>query len=195
MKKTISIIVTALLIIGLGGWYLAKEANASEPGDSLYSVDLASESVQRFFTFDDIALAELEEDILDERVEELEAIVDAETVDEELVDEATDNVTEQQSRVQTRLESESGETSGELEQLRNRYEEQVEEHLQIMEKVQTKVVGEDTQLKVQEAVDAYENSLNDTTEDESTEETDSSTGNEDSGSSQGNGSSSDNGNN
>ena len=163
MKKTILTIVAVLLIVGLGGRYLAGEANAAEPGDLLYPVDLATESVERFFTFDEVASAELEEDILDERIDELEALTEAETVDEDLVLEATDNVIAQQDRVQTRLEDETGAAAGDLEQVRNRYEEQIEEHLQIMEQVQTKVEGDETQLKVQEAVDAYEESKADST--------------------------------
>ncbi len=196
MKKTISIIVSVLLLVGIGGWYLVKEADASEPGDALYSVDLATESIQRFFTFDEVASVELEEDILDERAEELESLTGTETVDEDLVTQATDNLTEQQSRVQTRLEEESGNTNGELEQLRTRYEEQVEEHLQVMEQVRIKVQGEETQLKVQEAVDAYENSLETESPDETnaTEDNNTSSGNDSAGSSQEEESSSGNGN-
>lgn len=164
MKKIALKIALIVLVVFGGGWYLATEADAAEPGDFLYPVDLATESIVRTFTFDDVALAELEEEILDERVDELESLTDEEEIDEELVAGATDRITDQQSRVQTRLETEDGELSGELEQVRSRYEVQAEEHIQIMEKVQTQVQGEDTQLKVKEAVSAYEKSLSGNTD-------------------------------
>jgi hypothetical protein len=165
MKKQAILTLTAtVVLVALGGWYLVKEADAAGPGDLLYPIDLASESIERAFTFDDTASAELEEDILDERVDELEALVNEDTVDEELVLEATENVSDQQSRTQTRLETEDGEQNGDLEQARERYETQVEEHLQIMEQVQEKVQGEDTQLKVQETVKNYQNSVDTTTD-------------------------------
>lgn len=187
MKKLISIIVASVLLVGLGGYYLVKEADAAEPGDLLYPVDLASESVQRFFTFDEVASAELEEDILDERIDELNNLASEETIDEDLVLEATENVKEQQLRTQDRLETEDGELNGELEQARERYEQQVEEHLAVMEQVQEKAQGEETQNKIQEAVQSYEDSLTtvDTTEDSDTSNS-TSNGNSDNSTSKGN---------
>jgi hypothetical protein len=159
MKKIIYIILSVIVVLGLGGWYLATEADAAGPGDLLYPVDTTAEAIERFFTFDDIALAEFEQEVLDERVDELEALVDEETIDEELVLGATEEVSAQRARLQTHIEEGEATQEGSMEQVQNRYEVQAEEHIQIMEKVETKATGEDTQQKVQEAVKGYEESL------------------------------------
>ena len=162
MKKLILIVVSSVLLVGLGGWYLVKEADAAGPGDLLYSIDIAAESVERFLTFDEVAEAELEEDILDERVDELETLIETEEIDEDLVLRATEDVDTQRSRVQQRLEIDEDST-GTMEQVQNRYEEQVQEHVKVMEQVQEKVEGEETQNKVKETVSNYQNSVDDST--------------------------------
>ena len=188
MKKLISIIVSVIVLLGLGGWYLVTEADASEPGDFLYPVDLATESIERLVTFDDIASSEFELDILDERVEELEVLIDKDTLDEELILGATEKVGDQRARVQVQIEKGEGNASEAMEQVQNRYKVQVEEHMKVMEKVQTKVEGKDAQLKVEQTVSGYENSLDKGNSDSSTGNessdkgnSDSSTGNESSG--------------
>jgi len=188
MKKLISIIVSVIVLLGLGGWYLVIEADASEPGDFLYPVDLATESIERLITFNDIASSEFELDILDERVEELEVLIDKDTLDEELILGATEKVGDQRARVQVQIEKGEGNASEAMQQVQNRYKVQVEEHMKVMEKVQTKVEGKDAQLKVEQTVSGYENSLDKGNSDSSTGNessdkgnSDSSTGNESSG--------------
>lgn len=160
MKKIVYIVLAIILCLGLGGWYLVGEANASGPGNFLYPIDLAAESVERLVTFDEVALAELEVEILEERVEELELLADADVVDEALVLGATEKVDEQRSRAQLKIDSGDGEMTGAMEEVQNRYTVKAEEHIQVMEKVQTQVEGEDTKLKVKEAVSGFENSIN-----------------------------------
>lgn len=159
MKKVIPIILSVVILIGLGGWYLVKEADASEPGDLLYPVDIAAEAVERLVTFDDVALAEFEQEVLEERVEELDALVTKETVDEELILGATEKVSSQRSKVQEHIESGEATQEGSMEQVQNRYEVKAEEHIQVMEKVQNKSEEAGTQEKAQSAAKSYTDSI------------------------------------
>ena len=76
MKKLLSVALVVILFLGGGGYVLATAADASVPGDAMYAIDLVAEDVQRALTTDDLALAEFEEEILQERVDEVEQIVE-----------------------------------------------------------------------------------------------------------------------
>ena len=102
MKKLLSVALVVILLLGGGGLALATAADASVPGDAMYAIDLVAEDVQRALTTDDLALAELEEEILQERVDEVEQIVE-DGVDEEIVDEALQELTKQTERAQERI--------------------------------------------------------------------------------------------
>ncbi len=102
MNKLLSILLVVILLLGGGGYVLATAADAAVPGDAMYAIDLIAEDVQRALTTDDLALAELEEDILQERVDEVEQIVEG-GVDEEIVDEALQELTKQTERAQERI--------------------------------------------------------------------------------------------
>ncbi|MDY0097200.1 MAG: DUF5667 domain-containing protein [Candidatus Dojkabacteria bacterium] len=102
MNKLLSVLLVVILLLGGGGYVLATAADAAVPGDSMYAIDLIAEDVQRALTTDDLALAELEEDILQERVDEVEQIVEG-GVDEEIVDEALQELTKQTERAQERI--------------------------------------------------------------------------------------------
>ncbi|HCC68073.1 TPA: hypothetical protein DEP90_02615 [Patescibacteria group bacterium] len=150
MKKVLTVLLILIVVLGGGGTILATQADASEPGDVLYAVDLAIEDVQRLLTFDDINLIELESNILEERVVELNNVVD--TTDN--IEEVLTAVTVQQDRVKDCLgNAESNPEKyqdGELERVQNQYQQQLEQHIQVMEKVENK--GEDTALQVKQGL-------------------------------------------
>jgi uncharacterized protein YjbJ (UPF0337 family) len=148
MKKVVTIILAVLVIVGGGGYLLAQSADAAEPGDTLYSVDLLAEDVQRIVTFDDLKKAELEEDILAERVSEFESVSEKDGAVEGILT----AIEAQQDRVKKQIGKLEGNPEkyqdGELEQIQNRYQEQLEQHIKVMEKVQNK--GEDSAIEIKQ---------------------------------------------
>lgn len=157
MKKVLSILLVLVIVLGGGGYLLATEADASTPAEPfMYSVDLAAESVQRLFTFDELAKAELEQDLLDERALEVETLLEEE-VDEAVLGEAVDELDAQrertEERVQVFLNSDGNYEDAELERVRNRYETQLSNQIQNMEKVQEeyKNMGEETKKNFEDA--------------------------------------------
>ena len=148
MKKLLSIVLVVVLLLGGGGFLLATAADASTPGDALYAIDLVAEDIQRALTTDDLALAEFEQDILEERAEEVELIVE-EGVEGEVVQDALDELEKQRDRTQERLLTVMSEDSkyneAERAEVTLRYEKLVQEQIQKMEEVQIKyenVTGE-----------------------------------------------------
>lgn len=154
MKKLI-LVVLVLVMLGSGGVLLAQQADASEPGDSLYSIDLLAEKVQRNIIFDELKKAEFEGEVLGERISEYQAL--AERSDD--VEEILDEVEKQQTRVRENLgflENNPGNYSEEaLQQVQNRYEQQLEKHIEVMEQVQNKGGDKAIQVK-QQLVDNLE---------------------------------------
>ena len=150
MKKVLTVLLVLIVVLGGGGTILATQADASGPGDVLYAVDLAIEDVQRRLTFDDINLIELESNILEERVVELDNVVD--TTDN--IEEVLAAVTVQQNRVKDCLGNAERNPEkyqdGELERVQNRYQQQLEQHIQVMERVVNK--EEDSVLEVKQGL-------------------------------------------
>jgi hypothetical protein len=148
MKKFLTILLALLVIVGGGGYLLAQSADAAEPGDTLYSVDLLAEDVQRIVTFDDLKKTQLEEDILAERVSEFESVSEKDGAVEGILT----AIEAQQDRVRKQIGKLEGNPEkyqdGELEQIQNRYQEQLEQHIKVMEKVQNK--GEDSAIEIKQ---------------------------------------------
>ncbi|MDD3474594.1 MAG: DUF5667 domain-containing protein [Candidatus Dojkabacteria bacterium] len=151
MKKVIKVVLVLLIVLGGGGYLLAQEADAAEPGDTLYPIDILAENIQRLVTFDDLKSAELETEILAERVAELEALSDSDTD----LSEVLAAVSEQQDRVQQKLGDLEANADkyqdGELEQIQNQYELQLEQHIQVMQQVENN--GEESALEVKEKLE------------------------------------------
>ena len=147
MKKVI-LAVLVVVMLGSGGVLLAQRANAAEPGDRLYSIDLLAEKVQRSLIFNELKKADFEGKVLGERISEYESV--ASKSDD--VTEILDEITEQQKRVRENIgtmENNPDNYSEEgLQQVQNRYEQQLEQHLEVMEKVQNQ--GEDTAIQVKQ---------------------------------------------
>lgn len=154
MKKVI-LAVLVLIMLGSGGVLLAQRADAAEPGDSLYSIDLLAERVQRNIIFDELKKAEFEGEVLGERISEYQSL--AERSDD--VEEILEEVEKQQERVRENigaLENNPGNYSEEaLQQVQNRYEQQLERHIEVMEQVQNKGGEKAIQVK-QQLVDNLE---------------------------------------
>lgn len=73
--RAVAIVVAVILIISAAGTGTAYASQSSLPGDTLYSVKLGTEQLQRIITFDDAAEVELELKFVSTRLDELEGIV------------------------------------------------------------------------------------------------------------------------
>ena len=141
MGKVLSYILVLLIVLGGSGLLLARSADASKPGESLYKIDLIAEAIQRTFTFGDIAKAQFEQDILDERSQELKMLM-AKGSDEVILGDAVNYLDLQrvraEERVQALISEESNYDEAELARIRTRLERQLEEQLHNMEMVRVK---------------------------------------------------------
>lgn len=127
IKAIISLItIVATLGVGTGAVYASNSAN---PGDFLYGLDKAVESVQRTFTLDPVKKAEIELAIMDERVLELEKLSEGGNFD--VVSKSISEIEAQRLRLQERFQ--------EMNQLRIENKLQTQEQLQVMEKLQAKI--------------------------------------------------------
>lgn len=147
--------------MGGGGYLLATQADASTPTEPLYKVDLFAEQIQRTFTFDEVKKAELEQDILDERSEELETLLE-DGIDEEVLGEAAEMLDAQRERaeekVQLLMDKDANYDEAILARIQTRLETQLQTQLQNMEKVQVKFQektfeNEQAQEKFQQVAD------------------------------------------
>jgi len=147
MKKVI-LVLLVLVILGGGGILVAQQADAAEPGDTLYSIDLLAEKVQRAIILDEIKKTEFEGKVLGERISEYESVASQSDDVEDILEE----ITKQQKRVKEHIgtmENDPDNYSEEaLQQVQNRYKQQLEQHLEVMEKVQNQ--GEDTAIQVKQ---------------------------------------------
>lgn len=147
--------VLAVLLFAGGGTIYA--ADASAPGDPLFGVDKAIENVQRSLTTDPVSEADLELDILDERMEELEeaegAVEEAEGTEdteddqeaEDDFDAAVEEVEEQEDMVDEEMEEfEDAVENDEVDEtskarIIERITVQVENHTELMTRLQEKM--------------------------------------------------------
>ncbi len=150
MKKVLSVLLVLVILLGGGGYLLATAADASTPAEPfMHKVDVVAESLQRAFTFGELAQAEFEQDVLDERAAELEELL-AEEAEEEVLGVAVDDLDKQRERTEERvqefLNAEGNYEEAELERVRNRYETQLANQVKNMEKVQEEYqnMGEET---------------------------------------------------
>jgi len=72
--RAVAISVVVILCISAAGTGTAYASQSSLPGDTLYSVKLGTEQLQRLVTFDDTAEIELELKFADTRLNEMESI-------------------------------------------------------------------------------------------------------------------------
>lgn len=147
MKKVI-LVILLLVMIGSGAVLLAQQADAAEPGDPLYSVDVLAERVQRAITFDEVKLAEFEGEVLGERIAEYQSLALKSVDVEEILDEIEAQQTRVREHIGTMENNPENYSEQALQQVQNRYEEQLEQHIEIMEKVQNQ--GQDTAIQIKQ---------------------------------------------
>lgn len=104
MSKVLGIILAIGVTIGVGGYFLVNQAYAATPADPLFAVQEIADDVQRAFTFDDVAKAELEEGILVRRQEQVERMLERDDITGEQLQEALQLMAQQRTRVQERLQ-------------------------------------------------------------------------------------------
>jgi hypothetical protein len=147
MKKVI-LILLVIVMIGSGAVLLAQQADAAEPGDPLYSVDVLAEKVQRAIIFDEVKLAEFEGEVLGERIGEYQSLALKSADVEEILDEIDAQQTRVREHIGTMENNPENYSEQALQQVQNRYEEQLEQHIEIMEKVQNQ--GEETAIQIKQ---------------------------------------------
>lgn len=171
MNKVLGIIISVALIVGVGGYFLATKANAATPADPLFSIDLALEDAQRLLTLNDVASITLEQDILEERQEELEAMLEDEDTTDDQLGEAIRLMVQQRLRAYERLgevaqkQEEKGNTNAAeaIQTARERYLEHLDGQLETANKAQNKIkdpdkdITEEMEQEMEEEKNALEN--------------------------------------
>lgn len=153
-------IITLLVLLVTGGMTagVAYASNDALPGDPLYAVDRVAEKVLGVFMFTENAKARHEMDLLDERMSELESLMQREQVEGENVQGLLGDIEAQQEKVRERLQV--GEFSGEDSQrLTNRYEEQLQTHTQTMVKIQSENQNRINQYNLEEDFETVKNKM------------------------------------
>lgn len=145
MNKKLGVIlgvIAGILVVGGG---VAYASDSAAPGDILFPVDLAVESVVRTFKSDPVALADFETDVLAERVAELDELSEEGEAGD--VESAADYVAEQGDVVKEKSRN-MNETcdaencdEGEKTRVTNRIETQTQEQVKTLE--QSKVQAEE----------------------------------------------------
>jgi hypothetical protein len=126
-KLFVTLGIVFVLLVTSGG--VAYASDDAVPGDLLYPVDKAVESLNRVIISDPIAKAEFEVELLDERVAELEDL--SEVSNGEVVGDANEEVEAQKNRVRERLEV--------LAELSVQNKLNTQEQQQLMQEVQNKL--------------------------------------------------------
>ncbi|MBU1119626.1 hypothetical protein KKA50_00255 [Patescibacteria group bacterium] len=148
----------AIVFVGVGGFFLVREANAATPADALFPLDKFTESVTRLAILNPEAEIAFETEVLDERLSELDALV-AENVD------TTDALEEIDAQVDvldtTVADGDSKLTLEQREELRLQYQEKIQAHIQTMTQEQLKTESGDATQKanMQKAIDTLDTKL------------------------------------
>lgn len=175
MSKLLGIIISVVIIVGGGGYFLATKANASTPVDPLFVLDTALEDAQRLFTFNDVAKIDLEQDILEEREEEIEVMLEDEDVTDKELGDAIKLMAQQRLRAYKRLgevaqkQEEKGNTNAAeaIQAARERYLEHLDRQLETANNAQNKIKNPDEDIAEEMAQEMEEekNALNNAGED------------------------------
>jgi len=175
MAKVLGILLSVVVILGGGGYLLATKANAATPADPLFKLDVLFEDAQRLITLDEVAKTELEQEILEERQSEIEAMLNEDGVSEELMNDAIEYMNQQRIRtyeklgeVQEKMEQKGNTQAAEsLEKVQNKYMENLQKQLETAQKVQNKFKGIDNTVKeeIEQNMEEEKNSLQNEGED------------------------------
>jgi hypothetical protein len=175
MAKVLGILLSVVVILGGGGYLLATKANAATPADPLFKLDVLFEDAQRLITLDEVAKTELEQEILEERQSEIEAMLNEDGISEELMNDAIEYMNQQRIRtyeklgeVQEKMEQKGNTQAAEsLEKVQNKYMENLQKQLETAQKVQNKFKGIDNTVKeeIEQNMEEEKNSLQNEGED------------------------------
>jgi hypothetical protein len=141
VRLTVGAIVgTAIVLVG-GGIVTVYASDAANPGDFLFPIDTAAESLQRSLINDPIAKAQFELSITNERISELLEL--SATENKSAIALAIGEVNAEQVRLQERLT--------EMDQLRTQDRLKVQDQLNTLEQLKTQTsLNNQTMLKIQE---------------------------------------------
>lgn len=146
----------AIAFVGVGGFFLVREANASTPEDALFPLDKFSESITRLVISNPEAEIAFETKVLDERLTELDLLIE-ESADTTI---ALEEIDAQVETLDTAVsDGDSPLTLQEREELRLQYQEKIQAHIQTMEKVQLQVGNETAQQSIQKSIDRLDTKL------------------------------------
>jgi len=131
---TAAVVVVLVFLVAGGGTVAA--ASDSMPGDTLYSVKLATEHVQLFFTFSDAGKAKLYAKLAERRMQEMEQI--AEQADHETIEtlaERLDTSLEKVRELTARLRQGGPEAGTQAEDLRQQLQRNAARGLEMLDKL------------------------------------------------------------
>jgi len=148
--QRVLILALAIVFVGVGGFFLIREANASTPADALFPLDKFAESVTRLAILNPEAEIAFETKVLDERLTELDAL----TAENEDTTKALKEIDAQVDTLDTAVvDGDTKLTLQQREELRLQYQEKIQLHIQTMEKVQEQVGNETAQQSIQKSID------------------------------------------
>lgn len=155
-KNIMGAIITLIVAVLLAGG-TAVASDAARPGDLFYPVDTFMEQVQRSFTSDPQALADLEINIMQERVREMEQLQTENNMGG--LENALGEMNAQAERIQERVEAlnqlreENKIQTQDQQQIMQKLQDQLQAHLEVMNQVQNQLQeksGEDTEKAQQQ---------------------------------------------
>jgi hypothetical protein len=155
-KNIMGGIITLIIAVLLAGG-TAVASDAARPGDLFYPVDTFMEQVQRSFTSDPQALADLEINIMQERVREMEQLKTENNMGG--LETALAEMNTQAERIQERVEAlnqlreENKIQTQDQQQIMQKLQDQLQQHLEVMNQLQTQLQeqnGEDSQKAQQQ---------------------------------------------
>ncbi len=146
MKKSYKILLattlTFVMLIGTNA-VLYQKANASAPGDALYNLDQIYENIQRKLTLTSKGKLSLELQILQERSDELEQLLD-QNVPISLINEAVKNLVQQENKATEQLQDSKDDINAEEEkEYQSKIQNQIQMDKQIMEQTIKKYEKDD----------------------------------------------------
>ncbi len=165
-RKTFFIILLCFFIFILISGGTVYASDDAKPGDMLFAIDTGWESIQRFITRGNPKKAELEIGILEERLNEYNHLLNNNGGNSAL-EECLKEMNKQQVRTEEQIANleqtyqNEGVAESELNRIRERYENQINEGLGLLNQFEHRVESEGgTQLQneFQEVVKNYENS-------------------------------------
>lgn len=153
--RPFAIAIATIILVGRGGVLLAEKANAATPETSLYTMDKYFESAKRKFISNPEKLINFEQQILDERLEELTTMTNTNKLDLYLSE-----IEAQEENLNVAIEENGDSITEEKKlQIREQYQERVQAHIQTMEQIQQKLGNEQAQESIGKVIEHLQSKL------------------------------------